>query len=168
MLWMWRVHSQAAAASGARWYLVAKPATSVWYSATAGMRSCRAAKAPAAPRTKGLARWMMSGLNARRASVTVALGTPIGSESMSGMRTVGTRTISKPRYSWISSWKSRAPGATTIASCPSRWRCSSTLSTEFVTPLTLGRKDSATMATRMGDMISYLGNIGLSVSSIPG
>ena len=110
----------------------------------------------------------MSGRKARRASVTVVLGTPMGSESISGMRTVGTRTISKPRYSWISSWKSRAPGAITSASWPSRWRCSSTRRTEFVTPLTLGRKDSATMATRMGDMISYLGDEALSVRSTSG
>ena len=40
-------------------------------------------------------------------------------------------------------------GAITMASCPVSCRCSKTRSTELVTPLTLGRKDSATIATRM-------------------
>ena len=39
-------------------------------------------------------------------------------------------------------------GAMTKASCPVRRRCSSTRSTELETPLTLGRNDSATIATR--------------------
>src|ERR1700729_1186935 len=36
----------------------------------------------------------------------------------------------------------------TRASCPVRRRCSSALITELLTPLTCGRKDSATIATR--------------------
>src|SRR6201994_2970222 len=39
-------------------------------------------------------------------------------------------------------------GAMTRASCPVRRRCSSVLITELLTPLTCGRKDSATIATR--------------------
>ena len=39
-------------------------------------------------------------------------------------------------------------GAMTSTSCPVRRRCSITRSTELVTPLTFGRKDSATIATR--------------------
>ena len=39
-------------------------------------------------------------------------------------------------------------GAMTSASCPVRRRCSSTRSTELLTPLTFGRKLSATIATR--------------------
>ena len=76
---------------------MAKPATSVWYSAIAGIRRLRAASAPEAPRTKGLARWTMSGLYSYSVYSTVVLGTPIGSESISGTRTLGTRTMGKPR-----------------------------------------------------------------------
>ena len=55
-LWMLRVQSQASAATAESWYLVAKPATSVWYRPTAGTPSCIAENTPAPPSTNGLAR----------------------------------------------------------------------------------------------------------------
>ena len=76
---------------------MAKPATSVWYTATAGMRRALAAKAPAAPRTNGEARWTTSGRNLRRMDAMLASGTPMGSESTSGTITVGTRSMRNPR-----------------------------------------------------------------------
>src|SRR5271168_4641805 len=43
----------------------------------------------------------------------------------------------------------------TRASCPVRRRCSSTRITELLTPLTCGRKDSATIATRTPSRCQY-------------
>ena len=60
-LWMPRSQRHAAAsAARPQWYARAYPGTSVWYTATTGSRSRRAARLPSAPRKNGLARWTSS------------------------------------------------------------------------------------------------------------
>jgi hypothetical protein len=61
----------------------------------------------------------------------------------------GTRWILTPTWTRAAGGSPRGlSGAMTSVSWPVRRRCSSTRSTELETPLTLGRNDSATIATR--------------------
>src|SRR5436190_1835738 len=87
---------------------------SVWYTATEGTRSRRAAASPRAPTTKGEARCITSGPKEASAVSTVLVGTPIGSELTTGSSTAGIRMTGAPRYS---AGPAR-PGATTSTSSP--------------------------------------------------
>src|SRR5690606_39537913 len=115
----------------------------------------RAAASPLAPTTNGEARCTTSGPNPASAVSTVRVGTPTGRVFTTGRSTDGTRTTGAPRYS-----SGPAPGATTSTSSPRAVRCSTTRSTELVTPFTCGRKLSVTMATRTSQSVRPAGGDG--------
>ena len=76
-LWMPRSQPHAAAsAARPQWYARAYPGTSVWYTATTGSRSRRAARLPCAPRKNGLARWTSSARCPSRARRTAGEARP--------------------------------------------------------------------------------------------
>ena len=66
-----------------------------WNIAMVGMLRCWQAKAAAAPRRKGDARWAMSGWKLRRVRVMVGVGSPMGSPRLRLM--VGVVMMGKPR-----------------------------------------------------------------------
>jgi hypothetical protein len=70
---------------------------SVWYTATVGTPSRRAAHIPRAPTITGEARWTTSGAKSRNAVTIVRVGTPTGTESITGRARAGIRTTGAPK-----------------------------------------------------------------------
>jgi hypothetical protein len=69
---------------------------SVWYTATVGTPSLRAAHNPRAPTITGEARWTTSGRKSRNAVTILWVGTPTGTESTTGRFSAGNRTTGAP------------------------------------------------------------------------
>lgn len=108
--------------------------------ATDGIPNERATYRPRAPRKNGEATWTTSGANARRTASIWRVGRPTWN-CRTG--TLVRPMTGKPRYV-----EGAGDGATMTTSWPSAASESTTRQTLVVTPFTVGRKDSVTIAIR--------------------